>query len=224
MVWWIEFLGVLFVVVGSLYAFYELAENVNTSEAVARFDTRVADWLATCRRPWLDFVMKVFTYAGGTIGVTVLTFILTFTLIDLGRMSDARFSAVLVIGGTAIANGLKPWLKRVRPEDSDIKIAKPRSSSFPSGHSMASMCLALATIEVVVLSPTSTMTPKVLIVIGCLFYAFLVGISRIYLGVHWPSDVLAAWLLGTAWIAGAVGMQLLVLQGAAEASIAVVDS
>jgi len=215
MIAWLQLIGVLCVVAGTLYAFYLLAEDVDTSQFVARLDARITDRITSYRRPWLDFVMKLFTYAGGTVGVTVSTFILVFALIDLGRVGDARFSVVLIIGGTVIANALKPWLKRVRPHEGDSMIAQPRSSSFPSGHSMASLCLALATIEAVVLSPSPTLVPKACIVIGCLLYAILVGVSRIYLGVHWPSDVLAAWLLGTAWIAGAVGLQLLVLHGGA---------
>jgi undecaprenyl-diphosphatase len=219
MFWLVEILGVLLIMGTSLYLFYALAQDVNTSKAVARFDERVTDWLNGCRRPWLDFVMKVITYAGGTIGVTVLTFMLAFYLIDLGRLDDARFSAILVIGGTVLANGLKPWLKRVRPADDDTLISQPRSSSFPSGHSMASMCLALAAIEAMFVSPTPTLAPKILVVLICSIYAVSVGISRIYLGVHWPSDVLAAWLLGTAWITGATGVQLLILHGLLEAGI-----
>jgi undecaprenyl-diphosphatase len=219
MLWLIEIVGVLLIMGASLYSFYVLAQDVNTSEAVARFDERVAEWIARYRRPWLDIVMKVFTYAGGTIGVTTLTFILAFYLIDRGRVEDAQFSAILVIGGTIIANGLKPFLKRVRPSDCSAIISQPRSSSFPSGHSMASMCLALAAIEAVIVAPSLTLFPKAVALLACAIYAFSVGVSRIYLGVHWPSDVLAAWLLGTAWITGATVTQRLILAGLAKAGI-----
>jgi len=213
MLWWVEVIGVFLIVGASLYAFYELAQDVNTSAAVARFDEVVSRRITNLRRPWLDHVMKIATYAGGTIGITVLTFILVFALIDLGRVSEARYSAVLVIGGTILANALKPVLKRVRPPEHEALIKTPRSSSFPSGHSMASMCLALAAIEATLAAPSVVIVIKIAVIAVCAIYVFLVGISRIYLEVHWPSDVLASWLLGTAWITGAIGLKLLVLQG-----------
>ncbi|MCL2491279.1 MAG: phosphatase PAP2 family protein [Coriobacteriia bacterium] len=209
---WVAPASVFLIVGASLYAFYELAEDVETSTAVARFDEFVTDRVQRLRRPWLDLIMKVATYAGGTIGITVLTFILVFILIDLGKVSEARFSAVLVIGGTILANGLKPMLRRVRPTETATLIGKPSSSSFPSGHSMASMCLALAAIEAVIASPAVLPWIKIAVIVTCMIYVLLVGVSRIYLGVHWPSDVVASWLLGTAWIAGTTGLTLIILQ------------
>jgi undecaprenyl-diphosphatase len=153
--------------------------------------------------------MKFFTYAGGPVGISALTLILVFALVDLGRIPEARFSAVLVIGGTILANVLKPVLKRVRPPDSELMITRPKSSSFPSGHSMASMCLGLAAIEAIIAAPTLPASIKVFVVVACVVYVVMVGVSRVYLGVHWPSDVLAAWLLGTAWISGATGLRYL---------------
>jgi undecaprenyl-diphosphatase len=221
MLWWTEVLLVLLITGASLFAFYELAQDVNTSEKVARFDASVSDWLEHRRLPWLDRVMKVFTYAGGTIGVTTLTFILVFYLIEIDRIGDARFTALLVIGGAILANALKPVLKRVRPADDKTLISKPRSSSFPSGHSMASMCLALAASLAVAMAPSVSTTESIVVVILCIAYAFLVGVSRVYLGVHWPSDVLAAWLLGCAWVTGATGVALLLFKGLFQLGVVV---
>lgn len=189
-----------------LFGFYEIADDVNTSEAVARFDQYFTAKVQAFRTPALDVFMKAITYAGGIIGVTVLTAIIVMVLRKLGRSDDANFTLAVTAGGAILANLLKFVLKRVRPESAMALISQPSSSSFPSGHSMGSMCLALATIEAIIVAPTPGFLIKVVGCTLCALYALLVGISRVYLGVHFPSDVIAAWLLAGAWISGATAL------------------
>ena len=189
-----------------LFGFYEIADDVNTSQAVARFDQFFTTKIQAVRSPGLDFFMKGVTYAGGIIGVTVLTACLFFLLRHLGRSDDANFALAVTVGGAVLANVLKFVLKRVRPEAALALISQPASSSFPSGHSMSSMCLALAAIEAIIVAPTPGLLVKVVGCALCVVYAVLVGISRVYLGVHFPSDVIAAWLLAGAWISGATAL------------------
>lgn len=209
---WLGILISLGVAGACVWAFYELAEDFETSEAVARFDERADDWVDGWQRPWLTWIMKAFTYLGGIFGVAILTTVLFLVLIVLHRPAEARNTAMLVIGGTVIANGVKPFLKRVRPPEDEQLIEQPKSASFPSGHSMGSMCLAFAAIEAILAAPTVTTPIKVIVIIACLAYAVMVGLSRIYLGAHWPSDVLAAWLLAVAWVVGATGLNLLLTE------------
>lgn len=189
-----------------LLGFYEMAEDLKTSEAIAQFDAKATLVIQGWRTPAMDFFMKFMTYSGGIVGVSILTLALVLGLRAVGRTDDANFTAVLVIFGTFLAGILKHALKRVRPEAALALISLPGSSSFPSGHSMGSLCLALAAIEAVMVSPAMGVGWKIILSLGCLLYALLVGISRVYLGVHWPSDVIAAWLLGGAWIAAATGL------------------
>jgi len=211
---WIEPVLLIAFVAVCLWSFHELAEDFDTSVAVARFDEVADDWIDGWQRPWLTLVMKGFTYTGGIFGVSILTIVLVVTLIALGRGPEAWFSALLVIVGTVLANAIKPFMKRVRPPAEEQLITQPKSASFPSGHSMGSMCLGLATIEAILAAPILSPAIKASVVLACIVYVVLVGISRVYLGAHWPSDVLAAWLLGAAWIAGATGLKILILQGA----------
>ena len=196
-----------------LFGFYEIADDVNTSEAIARFDQYCTAKIQSLRGPNLDFFMKGVTYAGGIIGVTVLTAIIFMVLRKMGRNDDANFTLALTAGGAILANILKFVLKRVRPESALVLISQPASSSFPSGHSMGSMCLAIATIEAIVVAPTPGFLIKVIGCALCAIYAILVGISRVYLGVHYPSDVIAAWLLAGAWISGATALNRVFLVG-----------
>ena len=190
-----------------LWGFYEIASDVRTSEAIAHFDTIVAAAIQSFRSPGMDLFMKFITYAGGTIGVTFFTTALFWYLRSVERTQDANFLATLVIGGTILAAFFKNVMRRIRPEEGLALINMPASSSFPSGHSMASMSLALVVIEVALMSPALGVGFKALTVVVAVLYALLVGVSRVYLGVHWPSDVLAAWLLAGAWVAGSTAAQ-----------------
>lgn len=196
-----------------LFGFYEIADDVNTSEAIARFDQYFTAKIQSFRTPGLDFFMKGVTYAGGIIGVTVLTAAIFMILRKIGRSDDANFTLAVTAGGAILANVLKFVLKRVRPESAMALISQPSSSSFPSGHSMGSMCLAIATIEAIVVAPTPGLLVKVVGCALCVIYTILVGISRVYLGVHYPSDVIAAWLLAGAWISGATALNRIFLIG-----------
>lgn len=206
------------VTLACLWGFYEIATDVRTSEAIARFDTVMTAAIQSFRSPGLDLFMKFMTYAGGTIGVTTFTLALVLYLRSQGRPGAATFAGTLVIGGTILAGFFKSVMRRVRPHEALALINMPSSSSFPSGHSMASMSLAIAVMQVAVFSPAIGWFGTTLVVVGAVLYALLVGVSRVYLGVHWPSDVVAAWLLAGAWVFGAISVNRLFLQDVPSAT------
>jgi undecaprenyl-diphosphatase len=104
--------------------------------------------------------------------------------------------AVAVLGGVLISTILKMGFDRPRP---DIQHAvRVFTASFPSGHAMLS-AVTFLTLGVLVARAEADHRLKVYFVSIALFLTIVVGVSRIYLGVHYPSDVLAGWCVGSAW-------------------------
>lgn len=185
-------------------AFYELAEDFAYSPAVAAADAAAAAWAESVRTPVLTVVMEAITISGDVLSVTLATLVLGYVLLRRGCRRDAIFAVGLVGTGAATAFLLKGAFDRPRPPAEEALIALPASSSFPSGHAMCSLCLA-ATIIVVAIAWPASRRVLVFASLGAVLWAFLVGLSRVYLGVHFASDVVASWLLGGAIVSLAIG-------------------
>ncbi len=198
-------------IVGSLVSaaclagFWELAEDFAYSPAVIAFDESASAAIQSLRSPAMTALMRSATLLAGTAFVVVATLALVAVLWMRQRRLDAVFVALAVSGGMLLSTAAKGHFGRERPVTYNALIALPASASFPSGHTMASLCLGFATGY---LALRSEMRPaaKHSIVAACVLYALLAGASRVYLGVHWPSDVIASWLLGGAWLALLTGV------------------
>jgi undecaprenyl-diphosphatase len=112
------------------------------------------------------------------------------------RWGDALFWG-LAVGGAGVLNfAAKQLFERIRP-NLWLSIAPETTYSFPSGHAMGSMALVAAL--VVLLWPTRWRWLTLLV--GS-FFVLMVGLSRVYLGVHYPSDIVAGWTASLAWVVG----------------------
>ena len=170
--------------------FLALAEDVAEQEVFA-WDTRILRWAADQRTPALDRLMQVITDLGATLTLTGAALALTALLLWKRLHREALF-IVLSVGGAAILNVLlKQLFQRPRP-DVVTPVVTAHGFAFPSGHTMSSMALACA---VALLCWRVRWRFRLPVSIGALAFAFLVGASRVYLGVHYPSDVLAGWLV-----------------------------
>ena len=187
-----------------LLGFWELSEDFASSHAVEAFDTAVSSAIQGARGPVLTWIAIFVTTTGGTVVITVLT-VAGFVVLWRRRHDFAVYFAVAVAGGGLMTSLFKNRFVRPRPSAEFALIRLPDSFSFPSGHSMASLSIAVAGGY---LALRSNLRPvaKAALVAGLTILALLVGWSRVYLGVHWPSDVLASWLLGTAWLALVIGV------------------
>jgi undecaprenyl-diphosphatase len=107
---------------------------------------------------------------------------------------------LVVAGGQALGTLLKNVIVRSRPSATQALIPLPGSYAFPSGHALAAVLL-YGVLAFLVARAAHTRVMRVGVVVAAVVIIGLVGLSRVYLGVHWPSDVVAAWILGGAWLA-----------------------
>jgi undecaprenyl-diphosphatase len=146
---------------------------------------------------WVEEVGRDFTALGGV----AVIMLITFSVVAFFWLSSMRRAAVYVaiasIGSLLISTGLKQLFDRPRPNlvphGSHVY-----TSSFPSGHS-AMAAAAYLTLGLVASQFVPRRRLKVLFIGVAMFVTAAVGISRVYLGVHWPSDVLAGWAVGLSW-------------------------
>lgn len=148
--------------------------------------------------PWFGEVMRDLSGLGSTV---VLSFVVLATVVYLALLS-ARTSAILVAASTAAGAALvhlllKPAFGRLRP---DLAFADHAAwgMSFPSGHASMSAIVFL-TLGALLANTRGRWVERVFILATAAIATFLVGVSRVALGVHWATDVLAGWALGAAW-------------------------
>jgi undecaprenyl-diphosphatase len=157
-------------------------------------DTAMLEWLHRFASPALDQLAVLITNCGGPAGVVVLTTVSVATLFLLRHRRPAII-LLLGVGGAALINTiLKLSFQRARP-DLWVTVVKETSFSFPSGHAMISAALAFSVMYIL----WYTRWRWWAVGLG-LLYTFTIGLSRLYLGVHYPTDVLAGWAVGFAWV------------------------
>lgn len=187
----------------AIWAFIELADEVVEGET-DRVDRRV---LLVLRNPadlsdpigprWLEEAARDVSALGGVMVLTLLTVAVAGFLLLRRRYRALVFLLVAVIGGTLVSSILKEAFDRPRP-DIVPHLAHVSTASFPSGHSMLSAVVYL-TLGALLSRLIGDRRSRVYALIMAILTSVLVGVSRVYVGVHYPSDVLAGWTAGLAW-------------------------
>jgi undecaprenyl-diphosphatase len=188
--------AVLLVVAGT-WAFVKLLFEVKEGET-QHFDEWLVRWLRVHEGPpWLQEVGRDMTALGGVAVMALVTFAVAGYLLLARRYKAMLFVLVATFGGLVLSSVLKHFIARDRPS-----IVEHRSvvytSSFPSGHSMLSAVVYL-TLGSLLARITPGRVLKLYFLVLAMTLTFLVGVSRVYLGVHWPTDVLAGWCGGLVW-------------------------
>jgi undecaprenyl-diphosphatase len=179
------------------------------ANAVGQGGTRAFDeWLLLALRTpgdladpvgpaWFEEMMRDFTAMGSTGVLTLMVLAIAGFLAMTRKSHAALFVLVSVGGGVALSQAMKWAFGRPRPELVPHG-AEVYTASFPSGHSMMSAVVYL-TLGALLARTQSDLPVKTYILVVAVVLAVLVGTSRVYLGVHWPTDVLAGWSLGGVW-------------------------
>jgi undecaprenyl-diphosphatase len=192
-------LGVSFTI---LFVF--LAAAVVGREEVHWLDERLlllfrqADDLATPIGPrWLAQTMTELTALGGYPLLVILLVLLAGFLLVTGRYAIALYIALVTSSGMVAGHVLKLVYNRTRPEIVE-RLVETHTTAFPSGHATKS-ALVYLTLAFVAARLMRSSAGRAYVIGAALVLSFSIGLSRIYLGVHWPSDVLAGWALGAGW-------------------------
>jgi undecaprenyl-diphosphatase len=186
-----------------IWGFAELADEVMEGETHA-FDEAVLLMMRSPANPadpfgppWLEELSRDCTALGGVGVLTFLTLSVAGFLALGGKSRASIFLLAAVCGGLLLSSTLKYGFDRPRP-DLVPHGSYVYTASFPSGHSMMSAVTYL-TLGALVARVHPRRKDKAFFILLAIFLTVLVGISRIYLGVHWPTDVLAGWAVGSSW-------------------------
>ena len=185
------------------YGFFYLAHEVGEGSTAA-LDRRIllglrnpADLADPIGPPWLEEMMRDITGLGSVFTVLFLTCAVASYLAVSGRRRIGVFVLAAVGSGELISTILKHFYQRPRP-DLVPHGMEVFTASFPSGHATMS-AIAYLTLATLIARVERNRSAKALLLGLGVTLTLLVGLSRIYLGVHWPSDVLAGWCIGAAW-------------------------
>lgn len=164
------------------------------------FDAPVVRSLAEDRQAWLTTVLNVVTWFGGSGVLIPLVAVVGFvTRHRTGRWTTAAHLAVALGGSIALNNLIKALVDRPRPQGGQV-VASATGYAFPSGHATQITAVAL-TSAMLAAALTGSRSWQVALWSFAALTSVAVGFSRLYLGVHWPSDILAGYLLGGLWAA-----------------------
>ncbi len=173
--------------------------------AATDFDATLMAWFAQWRNETADGVFRAVTWFGSVVVLTPLVAVSILILTVHRRMREGYFLATALAGAILIMHVSKLMVARPRPADVSALVAMPWSQSFPSSHSAQIASVLLAGLLVV--GRLDRRWVKRLLPVA-LLSVVLVGVSRVYLQVHYPSDVLIGIAVGGLWVAGLASLML----------------
>ncbi|HEY0447228.1 MAG TPA: phosphatase PAP2 family protein [Allosphingosinicella sp.] len=196
-------LAVFLLLAAASFAFVKLASEVMEGDTLA-FDRWLLQGLRNTSNPsvpagpgWLQEVMIDVTALGGVSVLTIITVLAAGYLLAVRKVTTAAFLTAAIAGGALLSTLLKFGFARARP-DLVAHLVEVDTASFPSGHAMNS-AITYLTLGALLARAENDRPVRIYLLAVAIALTLLIGFSRVYLGVHWPSDVMAGWCVGAAW-------------------------
>ncbi|WP_336962990.1 phosphatase PAP2 family protein [Sphingobium aquiterrae] len=189
----------------AIFIFLKIASEIVEGDTLA-FDRVILRSLRSAADPsvpvgpgWLKVAVIDLTSLGGVTVLTLITLLAAGYLWARRRAGTALFLIVAVEGGALLASLLKSGFARPRP-NLVAHLVDVHTASFPSGHAMNS-AIAYLTLGTLLAGAQPDQRARAYIMSVAVALTLMIGFSRVYLGVHWPSDVIAGWCVGGSWAA-----------------------
>lgn len=178
----------------------EIHDDVVEGDGITRIDQPVLDKVLELRSPTLDAWVTHFTDLGSTQILPFLTVAATGLIALWWRSwTPVLLMAIATAGGLLMTVVGKSLVGRERPDEAFAVPPYETSASFPSGHTMNTWIIA-AMVAYLVIVKLRNPIAQVAVGLAAILYGVAMGLSRVYLGHHWMTDVAMSWVLGTAWV------------------------
>ncbi|WP_026102614.1 phosphatase PAP2 family protein [Pleurocapsa sp. PCC 7319] len=184
-----------------IYVVAQISDEVLDQEAFA-FDKTILLWIHSFANPTLDGIMHFITRLNDPSTVTVIAFVTLGILLWRRYYSEAQIFIIDCLGGVVLSYGLKSVFGKVRPDLWQSAI-EDLSYSYPSGHALGSTVL-YGFIAYLIATRYPQFSLLIYAVVVCLIGA--IGLSRLYLGVHWPTDIIGGYGIGFLWLTFCITM------------------
>ncbi len=181
-----------------IYFFFSIVNSLQKDKALIRADLRIVNLFDSVRTENLNNIMLFLTYLGEGSVVILGAIFLVWILLKKWKRNYAITLIISILFGQLFVFILKKYIHRARPSPINALISES-SFSFPSGHAFIAVSFYLL-LAYFCFKMSKNKLQKFLSIIAGFMVVFGIGLSRIYLGVHWPSDVLASYTSGIAWI------------------------
>jgi undecaprenyl-diphosphatase len=186
-------------VVGAGWVLRSIVQDVVVGDGSIRFDRPVLEWFARHREPWLTTTMRIVTVAGSS--GFLIPLVLTIGASYWWRRRTSRPLSLLAAayaGAYLLSQAIKTLTARARPP-AGLAAGHFPGHAFPSGHATQAAAV-YGMLAVVLASRTPRWRRKVAVWAAAVLTVTVVGITRLYLGAHWLTDVLGGWALGSLWL------------------------
>lgn len=180
----------------SVTLFFVMLKFVLDKNVSFVWDEKIRPLINTIRTPQLDHWVELFSDLNSTVGVVLFSLLVVIIFIFNKWFKNIKFYLISVIGAEIAYISIKLIVQRIRPSLAIVDIG---GYSFPSGHTTLATTISLA-LYFIFVKKLHSETLKILLLFICISWPLMIAASRVYLDVHWLSDVIAGLCLGVFWV------------------------